>query len=98
VKGSLLIGFVFLSIMSYGQRKSISGYLLDKNTGFPIANATFVSDSLNLVGFTTDEGFYSFSTEKFPVWVKFSHVGYQAISHCFEAQNDSLNVLYMKQK
>lgn len=86
----LSISLALLSIVGYGQKYTISGYISDKESGERLINAN-VYESKTLQGSTANNyGFYSISLSKGKVSLATSFVGYTQQTVSFELNRDTI--------
>ena len=71
----ILLSFI-ISLSSMAQQKKIQGRVVDENNN-PIPGANIIIDVLNRTTITDFNGNFSFNTEKFPLNIEVSYIGYE---------------------
>lgn len=90
VRKILFFLFYILSLTGMAQNFTISGYVMDNNTGEYLIGAS-VYDTLSHTGTITNKyGFFTIKIDKSNLcWLRFSFVGYNSFYQCFVNKKDT---------
>jgi hypothetical protein len=84
----IIVSFLILSIYSYSQSITISGYVIEENSGEKLIGVTCFDTTLKQSTTTNAYGYFSYTSNRTPVCLKFSSVGYNGYSQCFELSEE----------
>lgn len=77
MKQALISIVIFISLTTYGQTFTVSGYVTDRATGESLIGVNIVAESSGKGVATNTYGFYSLSLPKGPNRIIISYIGYQ---------------------
>src|SRR5690554_1251021 len=98
MKNLLYISFLFLSVLSFGQERTIYGNVISKEDGLPLPGATVIVDETYYTkGTATDlDGNYSLKNVTQNDTLVFSYVGMK--TQKIRADKDTINVVLQEDK
>jgi len=82
---------LLLSISSYSQKASISGYIIDKNTGETLIGANIYDVPSNIGSISNKFGYFTlFLNKNMEYTLQFSYIGYTSKSYSFKIDKDTM--------
>jgi hypothetical protein len=83
----------FIALSAFSQKKTLSGYIKDQETGEELIGVSVFVKELSTGGVTNAYGFYSLTLAPGKYNVVFSYIGYQSVTQVVDlAENNTLNI------
>ena len=89
-RGIVIIWMIWVAMTLLAQKAVVSGIVVDRSTGEPVAGASVTADGLSVV--TNEDGFFVLKSEQPQKSIVVSHVGYSTRQVAVDSQTQQLKI------